>query len=207
MLRRGQLSRIRGSKPQSRWYGANLGYHWWTEQAPFFSLRVKYRTKWAISAIEKPVKLSEGKVLDVFFSLCSVSYRHSLMLSHHRERRADSCKSLQSMNYVYISSHTHTHIYLYVCTHVCLYGCLWCQHMPRFIIPQSLRQHAEPGTMTCVEMRPIAAGWVDHWATGPWWPWPWPWPAAIEVPSMKRGNGSARAGAMRASSWTQRWEL
>ena len=27
--------------------------------------------------------------------------------------------------------------------------------------------------------------------------------AAIEVPSMKRGNGSARAGAMRASSWTQ----
>lgn len=85
------------------------------------------------------------------------------MLSHHRERRADSCKSLQSMNCVYISSHTHTYIFIHVCTHVCLHGCLWCQHMPRFIIPQSLRQHAEPGTMTCVEMRPIAPGWVDHW--------------------------------------------
>ena len=207
MLRRGQLSRIRGSKPQSPvvWRQCWIPLVNWTSTI-FFSLKVKYRTKWAIYAIEKPVKLLEGKVLDVFFrfAVCHIGIHWCFLTSENVEQTAASlCNLWITCTYI----HTHIYIFIHVCTHVCLYGCLWCQHMPRFIIPQSLRQHAEPGTMTCVEMRPIAPGWVDHGPAiqrpGPSGPHGHGHTAAIEVPSMKRGNGSARAGAMRASSWTQ----
>ena len=203
MLRRGQLSRIRGSKPQSPvvWRQCWIPLVNWTSTI-FFSLKVKYRTKWAIYAIEKPVKLLEGKVLDVFFrfAVCHIGIHWCFLTSENVEQTAASLCNLW-ITCTYIHTHTYIYIFIHVCTHVCLYGCLWCQHMPRFIIPQSLRQHAEPGTMTCVEMRPIAPGWVDHGPAiqrpGPSGPHGHGHTAAIEVPSMKRGNGSAIPQSLR----------
>ena len=131
MLRRGQLSRIRGSKPQSTGGMAPMfGYHWWTEQAPFFfSLKVKYRTKWAIYAIEKPVKLLEGKVLDVFFrfAVCHIGIHWCFLTSENVEQTAASlCNLWITCTYI----HTHTYIYIYTCMYSCL--SVWMSLMPAY---------------------------------------------------------------------------